>query len=436
MKAKLMLSDLLNQLSFALCIVRRDYKIMTANEYFQTRAKVDCDNFVGKSILDLFPDSAHFLKRKIDTAFVIESSSFSSWEQQPHFLPFKSSRPVSGQEEDMYQDVEVIPIHSDDGSLEHVCVCVYDVTAQASQQKELKSMSTLLETNNKTLNDALKQLKDAQVQLLQSEKLASIGQLSAGIAHEINNPIGFITSNVQTLKDYFEKITGYFEETQTILSQCQDEEVSKRVKAAKSKYQLDFIIDDVDDLIKESLEGASRVVAIVKNLKEFSHVDNSEWSNGNLINGMESTLKIINNEIKYSIEVVKDYDYDLPEIFCQPMQLNQVFLNILVNASQAIDGEGKIYIAIKQVDDDWAEVAIRDTGCGIPQDKINRIFEPFFTTKPVGSGTGLGLSVSYGIINAHHGSIDVQSELGVGTTFTIRLPIKGPEKAESVSSDD
>ncbi|WP_230389671.1 sensor histidine kinase [Vibrio nitrifigilis] len=426
MKAKLMLSDLLNQLSFALCIVRRDYKIMTANEYFQTRAKVDCDSFVGKSILDLFPDSARFLKRKIDTAFVIESSSFSSWEQQPHFLPFKSSRPVSGQEEDMYQDVEVIPIHSDDGSLEHVCVCVYDVTAQASQQKELKAMSSLLEDNNQNLNEALKQLKDTQVQLLQSEKLASIGQLSAGIAHEINNPIGFITSNVQTLKDYFEKITDYFNVTQEMLTKCNDENLLKQMKQAKSKYQLDFIIEDVDDLIKESLEGASRVVAIVKNLKEFSHVDNSEWSDANIISGMESTLKIINNEIKYSIEVVRDYADDLPDIFCQPMQLNQVFLNILVNASQAIEGEGKIYITVKKEGNDNIVVIIRDTGCGIEQDKINRIFEPFFTTKPVGSGTGLGLSVSYGIINAHNGTIEVTSEIGVGTSFTIRLPIRGP----------
>ncbi|SJL83986.1 ATP-binding protein [Vibrio palustris] len=427
MKAKLMLSDLLNQLSFALCIVRRDYRIMTANEYFQTRAKVNCENFVGQNILELFPDSATFLKRKIDTAFVIESSSFSSWEQQPHFLPFKSSRPVSGKEDDMYQDIEVIPIHSDDGALEHVCICVYDVTTQASQQKALKSMSELLEDNNQTLNDALKQLKDTQVQLLQSEKLASIGQLSAGIAHEINNPIGFITSNAQTLQDYFNKIVNYFSDVEEILKTSTNQELAQEIQKTRAKYQLDFILEDVEDLIKESLEGADRVVSIVKNLKDFSHIDNAEWNHSNLINGMESTLKIINNEIKYSIEVERHYADDFPLVLCQPMQLNQVFLNILVNASQAIDGDGKIIITMDHDEEGWVSIAICDTGCGIPEDKLNRIFEPFFTTKPVGSGTGLGLSVSYGIINAHKGKIEVTSQEGEGTCFTIRLPVEGPK---------
>ncbi|MFC3022278.1 ATP-binding protein [Vibrio zhugei] len=435
MKAKLMLSDLLNQLSFALCIVRRDYRIMTANEYFQTRAKVNCENFVGQNILELFPDSATFLKRKIDTAFVIESSSFSSWEQQPHFLPFKSSRPVSGKEDDMYQDIEVIPIHNDDGSLEHVCVCVYDVTTQASQQKALKSMSELLEDNNQNLNDTLKQLKDTQVQLLQSEKLASIGQLSAGIAHEINNPIGFITSNVQTLQDYFSKIVNYFTDVEQLLQANVSEQVVQDIQKTKAKYQLDFILEDVEDLIKESLEGADRVVAIVKNLKDFSHLDNAEWNHSNLVQGMESTLKIINNEIKYSIEVERKYDDDFPLVLCQPMQLNQVFLNILVNASQAIDGDGKIIVEMKRSGDDWVSIAICDTGCGIPEEKLNRIFEPFFTTKPVGSGTGLGLSVSYGIINAHKGTIDVTSKEGEGTCFTILLPTEGPNSILESSQD-
>ncbi|MGO1298404.1 MAG: sensor histidine kinase, partial [Vibrio sp.] len=300
-------------------------------------------------------------------------------------------------------------------------------TTQASQQKALKSMSELLEDNNQNLNDALKQLKETQVQLLQSEKLASIGQLSAGIAHEINNPIGFITSNVQTLQDYFSKIVHYFSDVEKVLQANVNEQVVQDIQKSKANYQLDFILEDDEDLIKESLEGADRVVSIVKNLKDFSHLDNAEWNHANLVQGMESTLKIINNEIKYSIEVERQYDEDFPLVLCQPMQLNQVFLNILVNASQAIDGDGKIIVNMQRKGDDWVSIAICDTGCGIPEEKLNRIFEPFFTTKPVGSGTGLGLSVSYGIVNAHKGSIDVTSKEGEGTCFTILLPTEGPK---------
>jgi len=199
-KSRLLLSDLLDQLSFALCIVRQDYIIVKANDYFQSRVIFDGDVMQGKNILELFPHSADYLKRKIDTALVIETSSFSSWEQKPHLLPFKSSRPVSGEEEQMYQDLEIIPIHSEDGTIEHVCICVYDVTIQASQQQELKRISHQLEQEHQAQKVLIKKLEDAQGQLLQSEKMASIGQLSAGIAHEINNPVGFYSHAYSLIK--------------------------------------------------------------------------------------------------------------------------------------------------------------------------------------------------------------------------------------------
>ncbi|MFT1641792.1 sensor histidine kinase [Vibrio cholerae] len=411
-KSRLLLSELLDQLSFALCIVRNDYVIVKVNEYFESRVIFDGETMQGKNILELFPESADYLKRKIDTALVIESSSFSSWEQKPHLLPFKSSRPVSGEEEQMYQNLEVIPIHSEDGTIEHVCLCVYDVTIQASQQQELKRVSQKLEEEHQSQKVLIKKLEDAQGQLIQSEKMASIGQLSAGIAHEINNPVGFITSNLQTLSDYFNSLEKVLKSiTQTI---------------GQSK--------DTAELITESLEGSSRVMSIVKNLKEFSHVDRSEWSYANLENCIESTLKIINNEIKYNITLEKHYAANVPDVFCQPMQINQVLLNILVNASHAIKGEGTITITLQSAGDDFVEIHIRDTGCGIPEEIRERIFEPFFTTKPVGSGTGLGLSVSYGIINKHNGTISVTSEVGKGSEFTIRLPVN--PSAEAVDNTD
>ncbi len=428
-KSKLLFSDLLNQLSFALCIVRRDYIVVQANKYFQSRAIYDGEEMLGKSILELFPDAASYIKRKIDTALVIESSSFSSWEQNPHLLPFKSSRPVSGNEEKMYQDLEIIPIHSDDGNANYVCVCVYDVTTQACQQKKLKAISNQLEKEHQEQKILITKLEEAQGQLIQSEKMASIGQLSAGIAHEINNPVGFITSNIQTLKDYVDKLASVIGELKESIAESGDSKLKENCQRALDNNQVDYILGDIADLIDESLEGSARVISIVKNLKEFSHVDGSEWTYASITSCIESTLKIINNEIKYNITVEKDYEEGLPEVFCQPMQINQVLLNILVNASQAIEGEGQIFISVHYVDEN-IEIKIKDTGMGIPEDIRARIFEPFFTTKAVGSGTGLGLSVSYGIIHAHKGSISVDSEPGKGSEFTIILPIQKDQDTE------
>ncbi|MDP5252695.1 MULTISPECIES: sensor histidine kinase [unclassified Vibrio] len=430
MKAKLMLSDLLNQLSFAICIIRKDYTIVSANEYFVTRAKYISDTLVGRNILTVFPEVETFLKRKIDTAFVIESPSFSSWEHAPHILPFTSSRPISGVEEKMFQDLEFIPLHSDNGQLEHVCLCVYDVTTQACQQQEIKAFIQLVEKEHSEVQKALLKLKEAQSQLLQSEKMASIGQLSAGIAHEINNPIGFISSNLQSLKEYFKSYNEAFDEINKKIIEKGDDSLIEDCKSIFLTKQLDYLIDDIGDLIKESLEGSSRVMSIVKNLKEFSHVDNSEWGMASIEKGIESTLKIINNELKYNVELIKDYHPDTPEIFCQPMQLNQVFLNLLVNASQAIEESGSIFISIQPCGTN-VEVVIKDSGCGMDKKTIKRIFEPFYTTKPIGSGTGLGLSVSYNIIKAHQGEIQVTSELGQGSCFKIILPQAGPKKKDT-----
>ncbi len=430
MKAKLMLSDLLNQLSFAICIVRRDYTIVSVNEYFQTRAKYISDNLVGHNILTVFPEAEKFLKRKIDTAFVIESPSFSSWEHAPHILPFSSSRPVSGVEDKMFQDLEFIPLQSDNQQIEHVCICVYDVTIQASQQQEITAFSQLLEKEHSEVQRTLLKLKEAQSQLLQSEKMASIGQLSAGIAHEINNPIGFISSNLQSLNEYFKTYNTAFEKINQRIAQTGDALLIEHCEKVFAEEQLDYLIEDISDLIKESLEGSSRVMSIVKNLKEFSHVDNSEWGMASVEKGIESTLKIIHNELKYNVELIKDYHSDTPEIFCQPMQLNQVFLNLLVNASQAIEESGSIFISVQPSGSD-VEVTIKDSGCGMDKKTIKRIFEPFYTTKPVGSGTGLGLSVSYNIIKAHQGEIQVTSELGQGSCFKIILPQAGPKKKDT-----
>jgi PAS domain S-box-containing protein len=268
-------------------------------------------------------------------------------------------------------------------------------------------------------------LREAHDQLLQSEKMASIGQLAAGVAHEINNPIGFVNSNMSTLKGYVDTLLSVVHAyNEAVMQAAPGTALAARIDAIDKSADLGFLKEDIGDLVRESLDGLERVRNIVQSLKDFTHVGASDWHFADLHAGLETTLNIVANEIKYKAVVEKRYG-QLPEVKCLPSQLNQVFMNLLVNAGQAIRERGVITIATG-VEGDWVWVAISDTGCGIPPQNMKRIFEPFFTTKPVGSGTGLGLSLSYSIINKHGGRIDVDSAPGIGTTFTIRLPLVPP----------
>ncbi len=269
-------------------------------------------------------------------------------------------------------------------------------------------------------------LHDAQNQLLQSEKMASIGQLAAGVAHEINNPIGYVNSNLGTLEKYTQDLFAMldaYEQAEPLLAA--HPETARRIKSLREKLDIGFLKEDVAALMKESDEGISRVKKIVQDLKDFSHVDEAEWQWVDLHKGLESTLNVVWNELKYKTEVVKEYA-TLPEVECLPSQLNQVFMNLLVNAAHAIEEHGVITLRTGASDEEvWIEVS--DTGKGIPPENLKRIFEPFFTTKPVGMGTGLGLSLSYGIVQKHHGRIEAESEVGKGTTFRVTLPVRQQE---------
>jgi signal transduction histidine kinase len=265
-------------------------------------------------------------------------------------------------------------------------------------------------------------LEEAQNHLIQSDKLASLGQLAAGVAHEINNPIGFVYSNLSILEKYIQDTFELIEIYGRAEVSITDPDVLNKIKAHKAKVDIDFLKEDLKSLMTESRDGIVRVKDIVQNLKEFSHVDIAEiWHLSNLHRGMDSTLNIVNNEIKYKAEVIKNYGI-IPDVECLSSQINQVFMNLLVNASHAIESHGSITISSgQQKDEVWFEIA--DTGTGIAPEHINKIFDPFFTTKPVGKGTGLGLSLSYGIIQKHRGRIEVHSELGKGTAFRVWLPI-------------
>ena len=291
----------------------------------------------------------------------------------------------------------------------------------------LRLGGALAETRQKTteLNQAYQQLKKSQSQILQQEKLASVGQLAAGIAHEINNPMGFITSNLGSLKRYQEKLQHYLEQLESWLQESADTATLEQLKQLQKKQKTAFLFEDIEDLLQESREGAERVTTIVQNLKSFSRVDQSKWTQADINACLDSTIAIAWNEIKYKATLEKDFG-DLPPVPCYAQKLNQVFLNILVNAAQALENQGKINIRTWQ-DQRLVKVAISDTGPGIPESDRERIFEPFFTTKEVGKGTGLGMSISYDIIQEHRGQILLESEEGRGTTFTIELPLDREE---------
>jgi signal transduction histidine kinase len=280
---------------------------------------------------------------------------------------------------------------------------------------------------NQELMELNEQLSRAQAQLLQSEKLASIGQLAAGVAHEINNPISFVFSNFGTLQTYIAdmlRVLLSYEQAERFIT---DAATLRQIASLREQVDLDFVVSDVRVLMAESREGIERVRKIVADLKDFSRVDtHQDWQWTNLHDGIDSTLNIVNNEVKYKADVVKQYG-DIPDVECLPSQINQVIMNIVVNGAHAIQGpRGRITIQTGASGDHvWIEIA--DNGCGIPKAIQSRIFDPFFTTKPIGTGTGLGLSLSYGIIQKHRGRIDVRSEEGKGTTFRIELPVRHVE---------
>ena len=268
----------------------------------------------------------------------------------------------------------------------------------------------------------IRKLEEAHTQLLQSEKMASIGLLAAGVAHEINNPIGFVGSNLGTLRGYVEGLlnaVAHYEAHEEELSPTTRHEIAQ----IRERLDLTYLRDDARALLSESIDGIRRVKQIVQDLKDFSHVDEAHLQRADLHKGLDSTLNIVQNEIKYVADVIKNYG-DIPEIECLASQINQVFMNLLVNAAHAMqDRRGKITITTGLDRPGWVYFDIADEGCGIPEESIHRIFDPFFTTKPVGKGTGLGLSLSYGIVKKHHGCIDVTSRLGEGTSFRVTLPV-------------
>jgi len=321
-------------------------------------------------------------------------------------------------------------------SKKELCVqCLYyqkriqDPVSQINE--EFNSLMHMLVSKNRELTRAYEELKEAESHMLQQEKMASIGLLAAGVAHEINNPVAFIGSNINTMKKYMLRISTFIT---TLEEHLQTSGQAAAVAESRRILKMDFIMADINDLIAESLDGCERVKKIVMDLKGFSRVDDSDIQTADINECLDTTINMVWNELKYKVDLKKDYAENLPPLECYPQQLNQVFMNLLVNAAHSIAERGEIHIKT-WAEADYLYIQITDTGVGIAPEHLSHVFEPFFTTKKVGEGTGLGLSIVYDIITKNHnGDIEVSSKTGEGTTFIIELPRKIPENKDPAAN--
>lgn len=277
-----------------------------------------------------------------------------------------------------------------------------------------------IQQQNDELQNTLAKLKDAQSQLVENEKMASLGQLTAGIAHEINNPINFVSSNVQPLRRDVDDVLSILQGYEETVRDKQFDTAFEAVESLKRQLDVDLLTQEIAELLDGIEEGAKRTSEIVKDLRNFSRLDEDDLKRASIQEGLDSTLLLLRSKYEPRIQVIRNYE-SVPPIDCYPGKLNQVFMNLIVNAIQAIPETGQIQIDVRSLGEQ-VEIRISDSGVGMSSEVKKRIFEPFYTTKDVGVGTGLGLSITFSIIERHHGSIEVESTEGVGTTFIIKLP--------------
>lgn len=295
-------------------------------------------------------------------------------------------------------------------------------TMRQQAEQLLEDKSRELYTSMQTLEQTLDDLKASQNQLVQTEKMASLGVLAAGVAHEINNPIGYITSNFNSLQEGLKYIQSFIADMQPSIEEEVDAEKIKNLwQQLLKKYDLVYLLEDFIDLSKETSEGLARVKQIVADLRAFTREDKAEKSRVDINDILRGSINILENQTKYHANIVTKLT-EIPTVMGFAGKLSQVFTNLISNANQAVDDNGTIHIFTEKADD-GIRISVQDNGHGISEDNMKNLFTPFFTTKPIGEGTGLGLSISHGIIEEHGGEILVSSKIDVGTMFTVLIPL-------------
>ncbi|MCO4756957.1 MAG: two-component sensor histidine kinase [Oceanospirillaceae bacterium] len=302
--------------------------------------------------------------------------------------------------------------------------------ARLKAEQLLEDKARELYLKNQKLEESYKKLKQQQALTMQNEKLATLGTLSAGVAHEINNPLAFVLSNLESLPVYKKAFMQLLKFNQAcVTDSSMPQQFREELEQLMEKEDLEFLGEDMSGLIDDTVEGIQRVKEIVQNLRSFSRTQGSDYVEADLLEGVNSTLKLLNAELKNSVTLKLDLQ-PLPNIICNPNQLNQVFLNLIVNAKHALADSSKPILKVSSsVRDDVIHIRIADNGCGMPPEVIKEIFVPFYTTKAIGQGTGMGLAIAYGIIKEHGGKINVHSEEGRGSVFDIELPVLSAKRA-------
>jgi signal transduction histidine kinase len=389
--------------------------------YWNSFISVSCGKSLNQALnlplITVFPeaDTPH-LDSMVSKARHEGQHVYTQWRETPYLIRLNSSAP--GQPTTlMLQSTLLFPFENG-GEKPCFGLLLYDSTDFARNNDPLNDALHALNTKQIELDQNVSKLEKANVQLLQSERLAAIGQLAAGVAHEINNPIGYVFSNLKTLAGYVDDLLRIIDAVDTVND-------LEELRKLKQSLEYDYIRNDVEALIVESEDGIERVKKIITALKDFSHIEEDEFLLADLQRGLESTLNMVNNELKYKAEVVREFG-EMPEVYCIPSQINQVVMNLLINAAHAIEQFGVITLRCAQ-EGNWVWIEVQDTGKGIEPHVLSRIFDPFFTTKSVGQGTGLGLTLSYNIVQKHHGRFEVHSEPGQGSRFRLWLPLHQPD---------
>ena len=398
------------QIAAGFFVLDQDTHILSCNRFIVEHSGRSEASLLGLTLHEAFPeiDNPNW-RAMLEKVWTSGNALQTVWQDQPYLILLDRKRGIPMLQASLLYRFEHEGQHL-------FGLAIFDNSRAAKNNPVLEEALLALKNKHIELNALSEQLKMANRQLLQSEKMAAIGQLAAGVAHEINNPVGFVASNLKTL-------VGYVRQLLELVDQM-NEWGGTELQQLKQRYDYDFIREDINGLLAESAEGVDRVRKIIGALRDFSHSSDETFSQADLHEGIESTLKVVNNEIKYKADVVREFG-QLPLVECIAAQINQVVMNLLVNAAHAIEEFGRIVIRTG-VEGDQAFIEIEDSGCGIPAELQQQIFDPFFTTKPVGKGTGLGLALSFNIIEKHNGHISLRSEPGKGSCFRINLPLLQP----------